>query len=124
LGQGLPPPALYKPAAALRVDVGEAVGGERVLSTPGAGLGETGGESLCGAWDEAWSRLLWTSRRLLCGLMPVRGSGEIECGVPPPRALVRPAAGSWEGARWWPVAAGIGRASGGYGYWGRVSDGL
>ena len=82
-----------QPAAALRIDCGGAVGGKRVWSTPAAGVCETGGEAVCGSWDAAGVRRLCTCRRRLCWLLAVGRWGEKECVVPPPPALVRPAAG-------------------------------
>jgi len=70
------PPAVYKPAAALRNDCGGAVREKRVASISAAGVGTTGGEDVCGSWDAAGGCLLCTSRRRLCGLVFVGRWGE------------------------------------------------
>ena len=50
LGRGVTPPAVDKPAAAMRVDAGAGVGRDRVWSTPATGVGETAGGLM--GWGE------------------------------------------------------------------------
>jgi len=47
------PPDVCKPAAALRIQGGGEVGAERVLSTPAAEVGESGGGGVSVAEDKA-----------------------------------------------------------------------
>jgi len=82
------------------------MGGKRVVCTPTAGIGATGGGFESGARNVAADHRLSTSWPRLCGLIVVRGWFENARAVPMPPAFVRPAAGL-------SVALGPGRAGAG-----------